>query len=333
MTSSTRLAVVLGLQLAAGAALIACGSDGGDEPAAGPTGGPGTVAKPGDGVLALAPSSLYSAFVPGHEAQLPVQLKDTSLRTMGAKFTSSDPTVATVTDTADGATITVKKEGTTFITGTLGEENGKAKLTVKGYTEEQWKTGQARYSKTDLAIVPKDGAAVSAIALLDPTARNPNGACTTCHTSQAQTLGIENGPTQIAGYSDAELITIFTEGKKPETAVQKSMIPSFIWGMFHTWTVTEDEKQGLIAFLRTQPPKANPAMIDYGVKPCPGTTATAGAMPMLCDNNGKPINIPGRDAGTGRPATPATGGGSDAGVPATTTGSDAGTTTTAGDAG
>jgi hypothetical protein len=91
--------------------------------------------------------------------------------------------------------------------------------------------------------------------------------------------------------------------------------------MFHSWTVTEEEKPGLIAFLRTQTPKANPPVIDYGVKACNGGTlapTASGGIPPLCDNDGNPVTIPGLPGQ----------GGADAGRPATSTGTDAGTPTT-----
>ena len=322
--SSTRLALLLALQLAGGATFIACGGGGDDTPAAAPTGttpgaATGATTPAGGGSLALTYSPMYSAFVEGHEAKLPVMLKDASLRTKGATFTSSDTSVAVVTNTETGGMITVKKDGTTNIIATLGSDTGSAKLTVTKFTEAQWQAGKARYSKSDLALISTDGKPLSALALANPNGRNANGACNTCHTAQAKTLKIENGPTQIGGYSDDELVTIFTMGKKPDTAQMKSQIPLFVWGMFHTWTVTDEEKPGLIAYLRTQTPTDNPAMIDYGVKPCPGSSATLSASTKLCDNEGNPVMIPGY-----------TGGGT------TTPAGDAGTTTTApsgGDAG
>jgi hypothetical protein len=324
MNSSTRLALLLGLQLAAGAAFVACGSDAADpEPTPTDTGktDAGTAPPIGNGGLALTYSPMYSAFVEGgaHEAQVPVKLKDASLK--GAKFTSSDTSVAVVTDTPEGALITVKKDGTTTISATLGDDSGNARLTVKKYTEAQWKTGSDRFSKSDLAIVPAmPNGAISLLALGQGGTRNANGACNTCHTAQARTLKIENTPLQIAGYSDEELITIFTMGKKPESNTMQTRIPAFAWGMFHAWTVTEEEKQGLIAFLRTQAPKASPATIDYGVKPCPGAMIPAnGGIPPLCDNDGNPVMIPG---------LPGQGGGTDAGTPTTSTPVDAGSTTT-----
>ncbi|MEY4508969.1 MAG: hypothetical protein RLZZ450_1091 [Pseudomonadota bacterium] len=330
MNSSTRLALLLGLQLAAGAAFVACGSDPADDsednPGKGADAGdkPTGSTDPVNGQLGILSSPLYSAFVEGHEAQVPVVLKDAARRGKGAKFTSSDPSIAVVSDSADGATVTIKKEGSVTITGKLDGDSGSTKLTIKKYTEEQWKQGQARYSKSDLAIVPAPGTtSITLLALANGGSLNKTGACNTCHTSQAKTLKIENTPLQIAGYSDDDLVTIFTMGKKPDGAAVKTMIPPFAWGMFHSWTVTDDEKPGLIAYLRTQALKANPPTIDYGVKPCPGepTTITNGMIPKLCDNDGNPVTIPG---------LPGAAGGSDAGTPSTSTGSDAGKPATSG---
>jgi len=322
MTNSIRLALLLGLQLAAGAAFTGCGSDSDPEMDAPANPGGGGAKDPAGqaGTLQILNAPLYSAFVEGHEATLPVTVKGVK----GAKFSSSDTSVAIVTDTADGATITIKKDGSTTITAKTDDDSGSAKLTVTKFTEAQWTLGEARYSKAELAIVPAPGEAVSLLALANPAAkRDAAGACNTCHTAQAKTLKIENTPTQIAGYSDQDLITIFTKGMKPPAAEMKSRIPPIAWGMFHAWEVTEEEKAGLIAYLRTQPPKANPAMIDYGVTLCPGAPPPmlGDTMIMLCDNNGKPVSIPGLPgAGGGTPST----GGADAGSGTSTSTADAG---------
>lgn len=303
MNSSTRLALFLGLQMSVGMGLLACGGDDDSDTPENPGGSSdaGAQEPSGSGTLQLTYAPMYSAFVDGHESQVPVTLKDTSLRGKGAKFTSSDPSIAVVSDSEQGATITVKKEGTVTIRASLDGDTGAAKLTITKFTEDQWKVGQARYSKSELAIASKDGGAVSILTLAsDPSAYNPNGACNTCHTAQARTLKIENTPTQIAGYSDAELLTIFTKGMKPEGAAQKTMVPAFAWGRLHSWQVTEEEKQGLIAFLRTQTPKANPAMVDYGVQLCPGAAVPAdGGTPDLCDNDGNPVSFPGQGGDAG----------------------------------
>jgi cytochrome c553 len=277
-------------------------------------GGGGMQQTGGNDILQLTYAPMYSAYVEGHEALVPIMFKDTSLRGKGAKFTSSDPSVATVTDNDKGGLITVKKDGTTTIRVSLDGETGAAKLTVTKFSEAQWAAGRDRYSKSELALSSPTGGSISALLLQDPKNRNANGACNTCHTEQAKALKIENTPTQIAGYSDAELITIFTKGMKPEGVAQRTRVPDFAWGTFHAWEVTEDEKQGLIAYLRTQTPKDNPAMVDYGVKPCPGSPVSASGIPeMLCDNDGNPLSfpgLPGADAG----ATNADAGASDAGA-------------------
>lgn len=326
MKSLLRLALVLSTRLAAGAALIACGSDSEPEPAPGGGDDAGTE-QPSDtgdetgqtGTLQLTYSPMYSAYVEGdmHEAQVPVMLKDPSLRGKGAKFTSSDESIAVVTDTEEGGMVTVKKDGMVTINAELDGETGQAKLIIKKYTEAQWMAGQARFSRSDLAIVPAmPGGKIHLLALASGGSINKEGACNTCHTEQAKTLKIQNTPQQIAGYSDEDLITIFTMGMKPADAAQKSMIPPLAWGRFHSWTVAEEDRDGLIAFLRTQSPKPNPAEIDYGVGPCPGAPAPMqGMIPMLCDSmTGEPVSIPG---------LPGQGSGTDAG---TTTDSDAGTT-------
>jgi hypothetical protein len=337
MNSSTRLALLLGLQLAAGAAFVACGSDSSDkaDPNTGTGGGTDAGVKADDdddtGDLSFVNAPYFSSFVPNHESVVPIQIKDTTLRGMGAKFTSSDTSIATVVDTADGATVTIKKDGKVTIKATLNGMSGSTTVTSKAFTEAQWTTGQGRFSKTDLAIVPKDPTdPVTLLALANGGMLNKTGACTTCHTSQAKTLKIENGPLQTAGYSDDELVTIFTMGKKPDTARTQSMIPAFAWGMFHSWTVTDEEKQGLLAFIRTQTPKPTPNPIDYGVEMCADAGAPMGGIPALCDSTThKPITIPGLNG----PA----GGGTDAGTSTTTpdagtSSSDAGTSTS-GDAG
>jgi hypothetical protein len=313
MNSSARFALLLGLQLTVGTTFLACGgedsSDSSDDSTTGEKDGGTGTGNTSDDTLAFRHSPIYSAFVPNHEATVPVTLKDSSLRGMGVKFTSSDPSIATVTDTASGGLVTVKKEGTVTIKASLNGETGSTKLTITKFTEEQWMAGQARYSKTEQALTNPSGGSISPLLLQNPANRNANGACNTCHTAQAKTLKIENTPTQIAGYSDKELITIFTMGMKPEGVAQSSMVPSYAWGMFHEWEVTEEEKQGLIAFLRTQTPKDNPGMIDYGIKPCPD----AGVGGPYCDNDGKPISFGNRDGGA--PAVDAGGGATDAGAP------------------
>lgn len=297
MFSYTRLALLLGLQASAGALLVACDDGEGASPTLGLDAGTVEGSAPpfsDNGGLELMHKPMYSAYVEGHEAQLPVTLVDRTLRNRGAKFSVSDPTIASVVDTPDGALITVKREGSVVVRAVLDGDTGLAKLTIKKYTEAQWKIGEARYTKAESAVVAPDGGVVNALRLAEPDGRNPSGSCITCHSAQATILRIEDTPTQTAGYSDDELITIFTSGTLPSWVQRRTNPPAFIWGKFHAWTVTEEEKQGLLAYLRTKAPKTQPPAVSGPHLAC----RSEQGQPVLCDNDGRPIEVPRRDGGS-----------------------------------
>jgi hypothetical protein len=84
------------------------------------------------------------------------------------------------------------------------------------------------------------------------------------------------------------------------TWVEKATQPvQFIWGANHAWTVTEEEQQGLLAYLRTKAPKAVPPRVQIATRPC----AVVDGQPVLCDARGNPIVLPTRDGGTDAGAT------------------------------
>jgi mono/diheme cytochrome c family protein len=294
MNSLARIALVTGLRLGAGATSAGCGGDAAERWPIDASSKVDASAAVVTDSLALTYSPMYSAFIEGgaHEAQLSVTLKDYTLRDKGAKYSSSDPSIAVVVDTEEGALITVKKEGSVIISVNVRGTTGSANLKVTKYTETQWTAGQARFFNGKLAIVPgTPDEPITLLALGSGGKLNANGACSTCHTAQAQTLKIETTPKQIGGYSDEELREIFERGIKPDGFALRTPIPAFAWGTFHSWTATEDEKLGLIAFMRTQLPKENPAIIDYGLGPC--SDAAASMTSKICDKDGHPLTIPG----------------------------------------
>lgn len=303
MKPCTRLFLRLGLALGA-AGLVGCGES--DEPGAEARSpaidaGLSEPASSSSDTLRLVFSPMYSAFVEGHPAQLPVRLDRSYGVIARAQYSSADPSIAEIAETAQGAMITVKKEGRVAIKVALDDKTGSALLTINKYSEVQWLLGETRYTRSERAVIPRDGGTLSGLALaIDPAARNPGGACNTCHTQQAQLFQIEDTPMQTAGYTDDELITVFTQGKKPEGADLQT-IPTFLWGTAHSWTVSEEEKQGLVAYLRTKVPKPQP-LTSSGPRAC--GDAGPGSLAPLCDVNGNPIRLPTRpvssDAGLTR---------------------------------
>jgi hypothetical protein len=97
---------------------------------------------------------------------------------------------------------------------------------------------------------------------------NPESACTFCHKpdgQQMQGLGggllnidVEHTPQQIGGYSDEDLLKIFTMGQKPEGVPMRIAMGERLantWRMTHQWQMTEDEQRGIIVYVRGLEPK------------------------------------------------------------------------------
>jgi hypothetical protein len=276
------VASVLGVLLTTGAAFMACGGDDkGDKTTTGnPVGGDPTGAA-GDLKLLFAP--MYSAFEPTHKYQIPVIIDGQT----GAKFEASDPSKVDVENTATGATLTMKAAGTVTITATLGSEKGTSLLTITETTAADWEKGNARYN-SGVDALPTDGGSVTVANFL--TSRDAKGACTTCHSKTAKLFMIEHTPQQTGGFSDSELVTIFTMGSKPDNARQRTNLPEFLWGSGHRWTVEEGDQKGLITYLRSLAP-ATQGEFDYGIR--------RGADGGLIDRDGNPLRPPGRGRGDG----------------------------------
>jgi hypothetical protein len=330
MKNSTRVASVLAVLLTTGAAFMACGGeDKGDTPGT----GTGTDNATGaTGSLKLLFSPMYSAFEPSHTYKLPVIIDGVT----GATFSASDPSKVDVENTATGATLTMKAPGQVTITAKLGNETGTSSLTISETTAADWERGNARYNTMVDALPTPDGGTVTIANFF--TMREAKGACTTCHSETAKLLKIQHTPQQTGGYSDQELITIFTMGMKPGGARQRTALPEYFWGMGHQWTVDEADKKGLVTYLRALPPKTQ-GEFDYGIRRTPDGG--------FVDNNGNPLRPPGggRDGGrrpgpsdagtTGAPVVDsgATAAPTDAGAPTNTTPTDTGTPTVDTDAG
>lgn len=309
---------ILAALVAGGVAVgIGCGDSGGGSDDG--NGGTGSNSGSNGGfpvqkaVLQLAFDPMYSGYDGVHDYKLPVKVTgatgDLTVTTDPPDFVDSEPNT-------DGVMLTMRKAGaTTVLIKDAQGSWGSAKLTITQFTPDQWELGKTRYNEGGVAFDFEGGAPMPGT-IPD---RNDMAACTSCHlpdgaggSTTTETDGgfpqidIEHTPQQTGGYTDDQLIAIFTEGKKPAGSpfrVIPSLLGPTIYSMFHKWNVDEDTKQGIVAYLRSLEPKPQ-GEIDFGA---------------LIPRGDGGINFPRPDAGTNG------GGGSDAG-----TSTDAGSSTDAG---
>ncbi|HEX6244138.1 MAG TPA: hypothetical protein VFZ61_24650 [Polyangiales bacterium] len=340
----------------AGSVAMGCGSDEKPEGSDGGTGGSmdSSVAE-GDESLTLSFSPMYSAFIPNSDRKfrLPVKVEGS---TGQLKVATEPADFVDYAATGDGVvTLTMKKAGKTTVRITDGAGNwGKAELTVTEATDSDWETGNERYNNSILPVnvpeggfqLPEGGIPEGGIPNLDAGGvnfdgggiRNDNAACASCHVSEGASgmsrmlpdggtinVDVEHTPQQTGGYSDDELTTIFTQGRKPEGAPFRvlsklpvvGMLPDFVKSIYmgiHRWNVSASDQKGIITYLRSLEPKSQPE-VDFG-----GLLPPRGSFPRP-DGGVRPM-----DGGTAQPeaSTPDAGGTSDAGTNNTDAGVDAG---------
>jgi hypothetical protein len=219
-----------------------------------------------------------------------------------------------------GAMIQTRKAGTVTIFARVGADCGKSVLNITSATEAAWAAGNARYNNSiDPGTIRDAG----------PGADYSKLGCTNCHGSLGTVIqDVQHTAYQIGGYSDQQLIEVFTLGLKPPGIPQR-ILGYNLWHQFHQWTMTEDEKQGIVIYLRSLEPKpqgeTNFPRPDTGTPTRPDTgprvdTGTGGG------NDGSTDTGPGTDTGTGDGATDGAtdGSGGDTGTVDTGTGTDTG---------
>ena len=196
--------------------------------------------------LAIVFSPMYSANDGSHMYQVPASVDGVK----NVTWSASDPSMVDLTpDTTPGSVlITTRKAGTVTITAQSGPLTGTATLTITQLTPDLWDVGNKRYN---------DGIVLRHVdSPMETDAGNPKeAACTECHGAQAHRLDIQHTPAQTGGYSDNDLINIFTKGVKPDGVPQRIM-PNPMWHNIHQWQMTADEAQGVVAYLRSLTPVA-----------------------------------------------------------------------------
>jgi len=211
---------------------------------------------------------MFSAFDGQHEFKVPVLVTGVTK----VKWSASDPEMVDIETANDGtAMITVRKAGTVAIRAKAGSLAGEAILTITQSKDNEWEAGNQRYNNgVVLERGKRDGGSGEGGGGGGGGASDPNKAqasCTNCHGSAGgdESKDVEHTPMQTAGYSDAELITIFTKGEKPAGVPQRVMMSKSRWSKIHQWAMDEFAVKGVVVYLRSMEPKSQ-GPVDFGGK-------------------------------------------------------------------
>lgn len=164
--------------------------------------------------------------------------------------------------------LTMKRSGSTVVKVTAttlsGEQvRGEATLRIDAVSATEVAAGETAYSTVRLLDwTPAEGAAEGEGACgLPATISLPaTSACNNCH-NQSSTISVEHTPTQTAGHSDAALINLFTTGTRipgepfHSPFLRSAPMPDCLFTRFHTSELTDEEANGIVAKLRSLPPK------------------------------------------------------------------------------
>lgn len=272
LTRTVRLCVLLHCAVVGA---LGCGGDDGEEKTTGESPSTGSpMGMTGSNTLKLFPTTAHTGYDGEHEFKVEVRVASVKAE----QWESSDPAAVQFTNTEKGVLITTKKAGEFTITARAGDQYGTAKLVVTQYSAADWNFGKDRYNNGIDAVRAADGGVLMVPAMgampdpnFDPRSIvfDQNAACTFCH-GDTSVLRIRHTPLQVAGYSDAQVIDIFTKGTKPAGAGM-SLFPAEAWKMIHQWKMTEQEQKGILVYLRSLEPKerVSPAFpipgLDAGV--------------------------------------------------------------------
>jgi len=262
MTSTCRAAAALTLAAlfgacSNGAKTAAPGSTGGttgNNGGGGSTGSPppkGTCDNPQIDVLF---SPMYSAYDGVHQFKVPAVVD--GINAGAVVWSAADPSLVDMAPdpTNGGVMLTMRKAGSTQIIATAGGLCGVASLTVTQASPNDWMDGSARYNDGVVLVngQPPRGPG-------DAGAAGREAACTNCHGDTATMAAfktVSHTPTQTGGFSDDELIQIFTMGMVPTGGYfDETIVPYRQWQNFHRWSMTPEQAKGMIVYLRSLTPQ------------------------------------------------------------------------------
>ena len=164
--------------------------------------------------------------------------------------------------------LTTKKPGMTTVRVKVKTLSGlavrsEAKLTISKATESEWEAGDRRYNEGSMN--PElDRESQPECGLVQHITLPKQGSCSNCHDSASNTIANDLTPTQTAGYSNEDLIDIATQAaKRPDVDftspfLRNAPMPDCLYKAFHTWMMTDEEKQGIVWKIRSIAPKVAP---------------------------------------------------------------------------
>ncbi|MDB4944720.1 MAG: hypothetical protein JWP97_4254 [Labilithrix sp.] len=183
---------------------------------------PGAVFTGSDGTHAFqVPVAVYDA-----DADLTVTVADESLASV-ARTSLVNPTKDGVTDSGQYFLVSARKAGTVTLTATSRGRSTTATVTITAYDPSRYAVGEARYQAAGTG------------------ADRP---CTSCHAGDS---AVDHSSAALGTASDQEIGVIITTGVKPGPSVIKIGDGT----TQHRWNVTDAQKDGLITYLRSLPPR------------------------------------------------------------------------------
>jgi hypothetical protein len=200
-------------------------------------------------------SPMYSAYDGGlHTFKIPVVVENVD--PTAVEWSASDPSMVNIAydATLQGAMIETRKAGTVTIIAKVGDQTGRAVLNISQASAADWEIGNMRYNNgmvltgtlpTGMAR-PEGGLNVS---------------CTNCHGDTAngatnQFRTVAHTPEQTGGFSDMDLINIFTKGMVPPNSYFDTSVVTYQqWQAFHVWQMTPEDAKGIIVYLRALTPQ------------------------------------------------------------------------------
>jgi hypothetical protein len=277
----------------AAVALAACSSSSSNSGIGGPDSSTGSDSPAGEagactgtGGLEIHYAPMYSAFITDSTMQ---QFQVPAIVTGGkgtASWSASPAGAVTFTPdpTTGGTIMTLKTAGPTVtVTAQIGSDCATAQLTVTSAVEADWAAGNARYNNgvglyagcidQNLLPVLADAGIMIHIPPDIPDSGCPDAgpACTQCHGANATGgffQGVLHTPEQTAGFSDQDLINIFTTGTVPDGgAFNPNIIPYNFWQAFHTWSdiSTPEQQKGMVVYLRSLTPAEEEGGLNFGM--------------------------------------------------------------------